>query len=112
MAYVNKKVAGRDIEDWIAYQKPVHDALKRKNKAIAGRAKVLLAQHHHEGDAYIATEHGKLDYYTVLNDTRGQKAAMSIEYGRHPDAEGNGGMEGLFILRRAAFNGADPEEEV
>ena len=36
-----------------------------------------------------------------VNDERGQKAAMSIEFGRGPNDDGKGAMEGLAILRRA-----------
>lgn len=65
------------------------------------RGEAMLAQHRHDGHAEIDVEAGKIDRYIILSDERGQKAALSIEYGRQPDDDGNGGMEGLFILHKA-----------
>jgi hypothetical protein len=51
-------------------------------------------------------QHGDIDYYLVLNDERGQKAAMSIEYGRSADdpedPHPHPGTDGLHILHKAA----------
>lgn len=57
-------------------------------------------------DAEIDFESGDIDRYLILSDERGQKAALSIEFGRqdHIDketGEKRGGMDGLFILHRA-----------
>ena len=68
-----------------------------------------VAVHKHEGHAFIDIEHGKVDWYVILNDTRGQLAALSIEYGRSPyivefedgRTETRRGMDGLYILHNA-----------
>ncbi len=57
------------------------------------------------GDVEIEIEQGDVDRYLILSDERGQKAALSIEFGRQAyvddDGEKKGAMEGLFILARA-----------
>jgi hypothetical protein len=70
-------------------------------------ATVSLIEHKQEGHAYIETAKGRVDRYLILVDERGQKAAMSIEYGRagYIDPESGevwGAMEPLYILTRAA----------
>lgn len=103
MAEVYRRVAGRKLEKYLAVEDGVQDSLTDTTLGIAFRAGAILAEHHHDGHAQIEVEEGKVDHYVVLSDDRGQKAAMSIEYGREPDPEtGAGGMEGLMILHRAA----------
>lgn len=102
MAQVYKRVGGRKIEKVIALHKDVQDGLDRHALRMGGTAEALLAGHRHEGHARIEVDEGDVDRYVVLSDERGQKAAMSIEFGRRPDEDGNGGMEGLRILHRAA----------
>lgn len=104
MAEVYKNVGGRKLTKIIALHADVQDALERETIGIALKAEADLAGHRDAGHARIETDHdsGKVDHYVVLSDERGQKAAMSIEYGRKPDEEGRGGMEGLFILHKAA----------
>jgi hypothetical protein len=73
------------------------------------------------GHSFIETSTGDVDHYVILNDERGLRAAMTIEYGRKAsdkmaDLGGeyigetvtdggptrkNGAMEGLFILHDA-----------
>lgn len=58
-------------------------------------------------DSEIDIEAGDIDRYLILSDERGQKAALSIEFGRAPykddiTGEKRAGMDGLFILTRAA----------
>ncbi|MBB3099397.1 hypothetical protein FHR83_007103 [Actinoplanes campanulatus] len=60
-----------------------------------------------EGHSEIRVEMGdETDWYVVLSDDRGDKAAAAIEYGRagyiDPDTgERYGGTEGLNVLHRA-----------
>ncbi|WP_179500039.1 DUF5403 family protein [Streptomyces sp. WZ.A104] len=98
----------------IARHKDVALALDEIAFEVAARAEELLVQHRAEGDAEIDIEAGRIDRYVVLSDDRGQKAALSIEYGRdaytttRTDRHGNEfevevpAMDGLFILARAA----------
>lgn len=101
MAEVNRTVRGKPIEDWLAHTRMVRAALKEEAAARAEVAEGLLAAHHHDGHAQIELQRGDLDWYVILSDERGLKAAMSIEYGRR----GPGGMAGLFILHRAFAGG-------
>lgn len=98
-----------------------HDGVQRYMDKVLFEARVSAEQdlknHKHDGHATIQTERGITDRYLILSDERGQKAALSIEYGREPycvDKDGSpvpcnsptahrrvGGMEGLFILHRA-----------
>lgn len=96
-----------NINKRLAQNEGVQAELKARTFEIAARAEVELVRHHRDGDAEIDIEHGNVDWYVILSDERGQKAAMSIEYGRagyidpetgeHYDA-----MDGLFILHNAA----------
>lgn len=91
----------RKLEKFIALNSDVQDELKRVTEAAAFKARAILAAHRDEGHAEILVEHGRVDYYLILSDMRGLKAAMSIEYGRQADENGRGGMAGLYILHRA-----------
>jgi hypothetical protein len=114
MAKIYKSVGGRKVTKIIALHKDVQDELDRRAFEIGVRAEELLLEHRQEGHAEISVDEGDVDRYIVLSDERGQKAALSIEYGREAytvtrtDAEGNeyevevGAMEGLYILARAS----------
>lgn len=56
-------------------------------------------------DSFIETDRGAVDRYLIYNDERGQKAALSIEYGRadiiHSDGTRTKGTDGKYILHRA-----------
>ncbi|QXE37123.1 DUF5403 family protein [Streptomyces sp. GMY02] len=92
----------------------VQDELERVAFEIAVRAEEILIQHRADGDSSIEVEEGDVDKYVVLSDERGQKAALSIEYGRaastvtRKDAFGNEfevevpGMDGLYVLATAS----------
>lgn len=115
MAHLYKRVGGRAFEQAIALNDGVQAELEARAFEIGIRAEQLLVAHRQEGHAEIVIEEGDVDKHVVLSDERGQKAAMSIEYGRAPgeievtdpdtgerymvETEG---MEGLFILHRAA----------
>ncbi|MFF8845502.1 DUF5403 family protein [Streptomyces sp. NPDC015127] len=99
----------------VAKHADVQDELERRTFEVGVRAEQLLIEHRQDGHVEIDIEHGDIDYYVVLSDERGQKAALSIEYGREAgeyevrDPETGemvtvpyGAMEGLFILARAS----------
>lgn len=113
MAKIFQRVKGRKLEQWLAMTPEVQNQLDIRTFEIAVRAEALLIQHRQEGHAQIEIAQGDIDWFVVLSDERGQKAALSIEYGREAyyvskdGSEGGetykvGGMEGLFILHRAA----------
>lgn len=105
MAKVYRRVKGRKTEKFLATMDGVQEALEDIVYEAAVRAEANLRAHRHDGHAEIDVEHGDVDWYLILSDDRGQKAALSIEYGRRPtlDEYGNprGGMDGLFILHDA-----------
>ncbi|WIM95772.1 DUF5403 family protein [Actinoplanes oblitus] len=91
----------------VAVIEGVQAALEARTFEIAARAEVELIAHRQDGHAEIDIEHGRVDWFVVLSDERGQKAAMSIEFGRagyiDPETgERYAAMDGLFILHRAA----------
>lgn len=93
------------LEHVIASLPEVQEWLDEYIFEAAVKAEKDLADHHYDGDSEIDFEAGDVDRYLILSDERGQKAAMSIEYGRAPfvgdDGRLRGGMDGLFILHRA-----------
>lgn len=117
-----KGARGSNLEENIALMPGVQEELRKLAFEVTVRAETLLIGHksHDEfgevmaGDSEILMLHGDIDYYVVLSDDRGQKAALSIEYGREAPTDDDGnpyltkdgdpikGMEGLFILHRAA----------
>jgi len=102
MAELTMKTKGRRGINWhVAREVEVQAELATQTTSGAGRATRILGAHTAEGHSYIDTDRGNVDHYVILNDERGQSAAMSIEYGREPDAEGKGGMEGVAPLRKA-----------
>ncbi|UFD97951.1 tail completion or Neck1 protein [Streptomyces phage Pablito] len=93
----------------------VQDELETRAFEVGVRAEQILIEHRQDGHAEIDVEHGDIDYYVVLSDERGQKAALSIEYGREAgeDIRVNprtgqlevvewAAMEGLYVLARAS----------
>lgn len=110
MAYVYKNANAT-----VARHKDVDAELNRRTFEVAVRAEQLLLEHRLMGHSEIDVVKGRIDYYVVLSDERGQKAALSIEYGREAgqDIRVNprtgeaevvewGASEGLFILARAS----------
>ena len=88
-----------NCNDIAAHLPEVARAVKAAADVVGAKASGTLAAHRHSGVAEIKIEHGKLDYYVVLDDTRGQRAAAAIEYGHvAPD--------GRFIPGIHALTGA------
>ncbi|MFF3692030.1 DUF5403 family protein [Streptomyces sp. NPDC002221] len=114
MAKVYQSVNGRKIEKYIAVNEGVQAELTARAFEIAVRAEEILVQHRADGHAEIDVEAGDNNRYVILSDDRGQKAALSIEYGRAESVivrkDRNGGkyldvlpaMDGLYILATAS----------
>lgn len=86
----------------------VRRTLARTAQAGAARAEAILDAHRYQGHSRITVTRGdKLDYFVNLDDTRGQRAAAAIEYGRRLDPgddsdEGRGNRtSGVHALRSA-----------
>ena len=106
MAIIFPSVGGRKLTKVVATNEGVQDYLRGLLFAMQAHAAANLLEHRSAGDAAIETDHGRVDWYLVLSDERGQKAAMSIEFGRaarvdEETGDAKGAMEGLFILHRA-----------
>lgn len=109
MADIYRRVGGRPIQQYIAMQDGVADWMDEFVFEAAVRAEKELIEHRVSGDASIEIDIGRIDRYLILSDERGQKAALSIEFGRaageYTKADGTtvkvGAMEGLFILHKA-----------
>ncbi|MYV51856.1 DUF5403 family protein [Streptomyces sp. SID3212] len=98
----------------LSRHRDVQDELERVVFEIAVKAEEILVQHRADGDSSIEVEEGDVDKYVVLSDERGQKAALSIEYGRsasvvvREDRHGNKflatapEMDGLYVLATAS----------
>ncbi|WJN62711.1 tail completion protein [Streptomyces phage phiScoe15] len=119
MVEIDKNVNGKEFQKFIAMMPGVAGALDDTTFEVAVKAEALLQLHQDYDDdtdahSSIDIERGRVDRYVVLNDDRGQKAAMSIEYGRAAgsktvkDKDGNdveitwGASEGLYILAQAS----------
>ncbi|MEU2111520.1 DUF5403 family protein [Streptomyces sp. NPDC019507] len=114
MAEIFEYKGRRKLERKIAVLPGVQDALDEVRFEVAARAEALLLAHRQEGHASIDVEDGDVDKYVILDDERGKKAALSIEYGRaeqfiiRKDKNGQTYLDiipaadGLFILARAA----------
>jgi hypothetical protein len=80
----------------------VRAAVKAKVNEGGARAEAVLARHKHRGHARIVAQFVSVDGFVSLDDTRGQRAAAAIEYGR---SGGRGGAtQGIGALA-AAFGG-------
>lgn len=63
----------------------------------AARAEAILDAHRYQGHAQITVTRGTLDWFVNLDDTRGDRAAAAIEYGRNR----RGVTSGIHALRSA-----------
>ncbi|MFD7738055.1 DUF5403 family protein [Kitasatospora sp. NPDC059800] len=115
MAYVYRGLNGKSLGEILAGLDGVKAVHEEKAFEIAVRAEELLLEHRLEGQAEIDIVKGDFDFYVVLSDEYGDKAALSIEYGREAGSKkvfnpktgrretvSWGAMEGLYILARAS----------
>lgn len=56
-------------------------AVADEAKSEGRKAEARLSGHHHQGHAQVTVTHGDVDSFVNLDDTRGESAAMSIEFG-------------------------------
>jgi len=94
MATVNPR-----CNDIVAHLRGVIGAVHDTAKEGAARAEAVLAAHHHEGHARITVTRGSVDSFVNLDDTRGDRAAAAIEYGRSGGR--SGASQGINALGAA-----------
>jgi hypothetical protein len=87
-------------DEYFAKLPGVRRKLAETAKAGAARAEAILDAHYHQGHSRITTSRGTLDWWVSLDDTRGQRAAAAIEYGRKG---GRGGVSSGIHALRSAF---------
>jgi hypothetical protein len=87
-------------DEYFAKLPGVRRTLARTAHEGAARAEAILAAHHHQGHSRITVTRGTLDYFVNLDDTRGQRAAAAIEYGRR---RGPGAPTTAVHALRSAF---------
>ena len=71
----------RFINDKVSKHATVQGYLDELTFAMLAKAQEGLVEHRHDGDASVERTHAKVDWFIVLSDERGQKAALSIEFG-------------------------------
>lgn len=91
-----------DVDDFahdtVAHLHGVIDEVRNVAHTHASVATGLLAAHRHSGDSRIEVDSdGLTDSIVWLSDSRGQRAALSIEFGRPR----KGDMVGLHVLGAA-----------
>jgi hypothetical protein len=69
------------INDKVSKHLTVQSYLDELTFAMLAKAQEGLVEHRRDGDATVERTHGRVDWYVVLSDERGQKAALSIEFG-------------------------------
>jgi hypothetical protein len=95
------RITIQDLDAWIAHREYVRDALYAEAERRAAIAQGVLDAHRHLGHSRITVTVGdKVDWFVNLDDSRGQDAAVSIEYGR-TGARGRGTSQGVGALQAA-----------
>lgn len=98
---------GEKMVHLIARTKDAQKAVVSHGERREMKARATLAAHADTGASEIEGEHHNLDYYIILSDERGERAALSIEYGRRTVTRTKGGTrkvgqtEGVFALKAA-----------
>lgn len=97
------------VHSTVARHMDVQYPLLQITNEVAEDAATILLHHFHEGDSFIETDRAgdlaETDWLVILNDERGQMAAMSIEYGRKIATNQFGDeirTEAVGALRKAA----------
>lgn len=88
-------------DEYVAHLPGVRAELAKVARQGGSRARATLAAHRYAGHARIVVEQGGLDWIVALDDSRGEHAAMSIEFGRGPGGWHRGSTQGIFALSRA-----------
>lgn len=85
-------------DEIVAHLGGVRAAVGAKAEEGAARAKAVLSAHRAEGHSQITVTRGSLDSFVNLDDTRGDRAAAAIEFGR---TGRNGSTQGVNALGSA-----------
>ena len=99
---MERYVGGKRINDFIAHSQPVRDEIEVHTAIIGEHARGIKRRWRDTGASYVETEVAKLDGYVILNDTRGIKGAMAMEYGSDPHKGFPDGTPAQAILHEAA----------
>lgn len=102
-------IATRKINKIVAHHEDTQDELDHVVGLRGEIASAVLAAHVFEGHAYIEIEKGSVDRYLVLNDERGQLAAMTIEFGRTGDTVDKNGNPVSYMPAVRPLRTAIPE---
>lgn len=96
MATIYRRIGGRKLTKVIATHAKVQETLDAIALKHGILAEANLRAHEDTGASRITIEEGDVDRYVVLDDDRGQDAAMSIEFGRQlPDGRRSDGAWAL-----------------
>jgi hypothetical protein len=88
-----------ELNHIISHLPGVRAAVYATAKEGAARAAAVLAAHKYEGHSRITVTRGDVDAFVNLDDTRGDRAAAAIEFGR---SGGRGGAtQGINALGSA-----------
>lgn len=91
----------RKLDAHIAHMDVVVDRVYAEAEERGDRAESVLRAHKHDGHSRITVTKGdETDSFVNLDDTRGQHAALSIEYGRN-GRRGRGTSQGVGALQAA-----------
>jgi hypothetical protein len=85
-----------DCDELVAHLQGVIGAVHDTAEAGGSRAEAILAAHRAEGHSRITVTRGSVDSFVSLDDTRGDRAAAAIEYGRSGGRTGP--TQGVFAL--------------
>lgn len=89
----------QEMNRLISHMPGVVRTVRRTAQAGGARAEAILNAHRYQGHARITVD-GNIDWFVSLDDTRGQRAAAAIEYGRRG---GRGGVSSGIHALRSAF---------
>lgn len=90
---------GFATDEYFAKLPGVRAELRSTAQAGGGRAETILAAHRAQGHSRITVTSGSLDWFVSLDDTRGDRAAAAIEFGRSGGRSGP--SQGVFALTGA-----------
>lgn len=99
----------------VARNGEVRRAVANEGRRRQARVEAKRARHVEAGHARVSGFQGRIDWNIDLDDERGQRAVLSIEYGRNPGTSQlpngrvvpNPGHPPLRILRQALVGGSE-----
>lgn len=95
-------VGGKRMNTWVAHTSAVREEIEVHTAIIGEHARGIKRRWRDTGASYVETETAKLDGYVILNDERGIKGAMAMEYGSDPHKGFPDGTPAQAILHEAA----------